>query len=133
MYRVSAKLAWGVFASLACIATGATAPAEESQLVLLPAEIHLSSPESRQTLVVQWDQDGQYLEQQREGVSFASSGTNRFRAFDAATGAVLVDRPMPGGVASGAAIANGTVYVGYGVFLDGGPASVGGVQALGLP
>jgi polyvinyl alcohol dehydrogenase (cytochrome) len=72
-----------------------------------------------------------YLGSQR--ISFNNNGTNRFRAFNAATGALLLDRSMPGGVASGATIVNGRVYVGYGVFLDGGDPSVGGVQALGLP
>jgi polyvinyl alcohol dehydrogenase (cytochrome) len=70
-----------------------------------------------------------YVGSQR--IAFANNGLNRFRAFDASTGALLLDLSMPGGVASGAAIANGTVYVGYGVFLDGGTS--GGVQALGLP
>src|SRR5687767_14126527 len=62
---------------LACLAVMSlsteAAWAEYGQLILLPTEVRLSSPEARQTLVVQWDQDGQYLEQQREGVSFASS------------------------------------------------------------
>lgn len=43
------------------------------QLVLLPQEIQLSSPEARQTLVVQWQDDGQYGRQQTSRVTFSSS------------------------------------------------------------
>ena len=40
---------------------------------------------------------------------------------------------MPGGVASGAAIVDGTVYVGYGDLVDGNAApGGGGVEAFGL-
>ncbi len=44
-----------------------------SAVVLLPTEIHLSSPEARQTLVVQRQVAGQFQEQITEGVSFTSS------------------------------------------------------------
>ncbi len=66
-------------------------------------------------------------------VSFLSAGENRFRAYDAATGAELFTTTMPGGVASGAAIVDGRIFVGYGDVVDGNGAPVGGVQAFGLP
>jgi hypothetical protein len=44
-----------------------------ANLVLLPTEIHLSSPEARQTLVVQWQDGGQFQEQATEGVTYTSS------------------------------------------------------------
>jgi hypothetical protein len=55
--------------------TVAVQPATTSaaDLVLLPPEIFLSSPESRQTLVVQRQVDGQFQQQDADGVSFASS------------------------------------------------------------
>jgi len=65
--------------------------------------------------------------------SLFSSGLNRFRAYDAATGTELFSTPMPGGVASGAAIVDGRVFVGYGDVLDGNGLPIGGVQAFGLP
>ena len=53
-------------------AQGASAYGTEA-LVLLPSEIALSSPESRQTLVVQRQVNGQFQEQAAEDVSFTSS------------------------------------------------------------
>lgn len=53
-------------------ATLVAADKRAGQSVLLPREIQLSSPEARQTLVVQWqDKNGSYHEQQR--ASFTSS------------------------------------------------------------
>ncbi len=66
-------------------------------------------------------------------ISFFSSGQNRLRGYDASTGAQVLDIAMPGGVASGAAIVDGTVYVGYGDVLDNNPSPFGGVRAFGLP
>jgi len=66
-------------------------------------------------------------------ISFFPSGTNTLRAYDASTGTVLLSVTMPGGVASGAAIVDGTVYVGYGDLVDGNAApGGGGVEAFGL-
>jgi len=67
-------------------------------------------------------------------LTFLSSGTNHLRAYDATTGNVLFDTFMPGGVASGAAIVDGMVFVGYGDVTDGNalPGN-GGVEAFGLP
>ncbi len=66
-------------------------------------------------------------------VLFDGKGQNRFRAYDAATGAVLLDTAMPGGVASGAAVADGMVFVGWGDVLDGNQRPDGGVDAFRLP
>jgi polyvinyl alcohol dehydrogenase (cytochrome) len=66
-------------------------------------------------------------------VSFLASGTNALRGYDAATGAELLTVAMPGGVASGAAIVDGRVYVGYGNVVDGNADLTGGVRAFGLP
>ncbi|MEX2176255.1 MAG: DUF1549 domain-containing protein, partial [Pirellulaceae bacterium] len=43
------------------------------QLVLLPPEIQLSSPEARQMLVAQWQQDDQFQQQANQDVQLASS------------------------------------------------------------
>ena len=60
-------------AAVLALPLASAAVAADGELVLLPSEIHLSSPEARQMLVAQWRHDGQFLEQQREGVTLASS------------------------------------------------------------
>ncbi|MDX1944287.1 MAG: DUF1553 domain-containing protein [Pirellulaceae bacterium] len=43
------------------------------ELILLPTEIHLSSPEARQTLITQWRDEGLFQEQITAGVELQSS------------------------------------------------------------
>ena len=71
MFRLS--LVRLVLAASVALPLASAASAADGELVLLPSEIHLSSPEARQTLVVQWRKDGQFLEQQHDGLKLASS------------------------------------------------------------
>jgi hypothetical protein len=71
----SKSLVWAVCAALfglTCLQDVCSAE-DQAQLVLLPTEIHLSSPEARQTLVGQWREGEQFLRQAREGLSLRSS------------------------------------------------------------
>ena len=96
-----------------------------------PGVLSVTSSDARTFAAVTHANGVVYAGSQR--ISFASSGQNRFRAYNAATGAQLFITSVPGGVASGAAIVDGRVFVSYGTLLDGQLISTGGVRVFGLP
>jgi hypothetical protein len=71
-----------VACALLGIAGSVSAISREGRLVSLPTEIQLSSPEARQTLIVQWQNDSGFLEQQVGDVAFTSSDEKVARVED---------------------------------------------------